>query len=142
MEQGSYSANPEPLAAAQGQAKPELTVCRMDGATIVIPRDIRDKWLRDPHRSPEWREVLRKFDDVFMGEAPAEAAVAAATKAESKQEEEPASVAADPWAATFPQAVTEEAKLGQVAHSFPHSLRWCDNEPDERQSLVCHHIRR
>ena len=125
MEQGSFSAKPEPQAAAEGLANPDLTVCKMEGDTIVIPRDIRDKWLRDPHRSPEWREVLRKFDEVLTSEIPAAAvaaaAVASATGGEVKQEEAPASVAADPWAAVFPGAVVEEAKLGQAAHSFLHT---------------------
>lgn len=122
-EQGVFQGELGPQSVQQGPAVPELTICKIDKDSVTIPRDVRDKWLRDPHRSPEWREVLRKFDDVFTLNIPGPAVTVAAALA---VKDEPASAALaqalDPWADVFSDTATAEAQLGQVAHSFPHSL--------------------
>lgn len=41
---------------------PELKICQLSEGKMIIPRDIRQSFLSDPVWSPEWREILQKFD--------------------------------------------------------------------------------
>ncbi|CAK9084683.1 unnamed protein product, partial [Durusdinium trenchii] len=46
--------------------QPQLKMCKMDDAgNMAIPKEVRDKWLSDPVRNPDWRVRLKNFDSVF-----------------------------------------------------------------------------
>ncbi|CAK9077334.1 unnamed protein product [Durusdinium trenchii] len=70
----------QPEADLSGQTVPRLPalkICNMDASgNLEIPQDIRDKWISDPVRKPDWRNRLKNFDAVFApgsgtsGEAP------------------------------------------------------------------------
>lgn len=69
-EQGlKYQPLPAQEELAQGfqVVAPEFRLCRLDGATgtFHIPVDIRQRYLQDPVRSPEWREILKRFDAAY-----------------------------------------------------------------------------
>ena len=56
-----YKPSPEdetPVVAEQ----PSLSICLEQDGVLVIPPDIRSKYLADPTRSPEWRKLLQQFD--------------------------------------------------------------------------------
>lgn len=44
---------------------PELRLCQVVDNVLVLARDIRQRFLTDPVRSPDWRRVLQEFDRVF-----------------------------------------------------------------------------
>lgn len=91
-----------------GPRAPEMRVCKLDDRCLSIPRDIRDKWLVDPVRSPQWRDVLRKFDAVFAVSVPVNPEVAEAAVADEVKVEE------FDWGKIFPEAVTTEEELGKL----------------------------
>ena len=60
---------------------PELLVLLQVEGKLVIPQEIRQKYLGDPVRSVEWKAILKKFDKVHgsNGSTPGKAAVAPVT---------------------------------------------------------------
>jgi hypothetical protein len=48
---------------------PSLALCRLVDSRLVLPQEVRAKWLRDPVRSNQWREILSKFDAAYSGAA-------------------------------------------------------------------------
>ena len=51
---------------------PKLKMCTYDHSsnTLSVPRDIRDRWLTDPVRSLDWKQVLRRFDSCHLADQP------------------------------------------------------------------------
>ena len=41
---------------------PTLHICQLADSRLILPRDIRQLFLQDVMHSPEWREILQKFD--------------------------------------------------------------------------------
>ncbi|CAK8992808.1 Uncharacterized protein SCF082_LOCUS3226, partial [Durusdinium trenchii] len=58
--------NPEPDQSTNLQPQvPTMKVCKMENDVPVIPKEVRERWLNDPVRNPDWRVRLKNFDAVF-----------------------------------------------------------------------------
>ncbi|CAE7889335.1 unnamed protein product [Symbiodinium microadriaticum] len=68
-----YDPNPEGIIDAALTAVPDMKICKFNSATgeMTLPLDVRDKWLRDPVRNPDWRQRLSNLDSVFGHATPA-----------------------------------------------------------------------
>lgn len=126
-----------PPSVVEGPSVPTMRVCKLEGNCLSIPRDIRDKWLLDPIRSPTWKDVLRKFDSVFTAElvvAP-QLTTAAAASEESSEVVKDETVFA--WGDCFPEAATTEQDLAKlkVVASFPLSVRGAHMNITEEKEL-------
>jgi hypothetical protein len=62
-----YLPDPRPEDMPKSSAQPEFKVLRYDTTSglLSIPIDVRRRYLEDPLRSPEWRDVLGKFDRIY-----------------------------------------------------------------------------
>ncbi|CAK9003618.1 unnamed protein product [Durusdinium trenchii] len=70
--QPKYNPTPEETV---GTAKiPTLKICNMVNGHLSIPQEMRQKWLNDPIRNPDWRVRLHNFDSVFQPVSDANAA--------------------------------------------------------------------
>ena len=102
-----------------GPSAPELRLCKIDGETLMIPRDIRDRWLTDVVRGPQWRDVLRKFDAVFATEV---MPVNPEPEPEDPQRAIVTTEVVDfDWGVVFPGSAHTEEELAKlkVVHSCP-----------------------
>lgn len=97
---------------------PEMTLCKiMDHNTVAIPSDIRQRFLRDPLRSKEWKEILAEFDKKFEATSqgqPAQATPAAETESGAGKPE-------SSWKDIFPDSPEELTVLDamDVSSTFP-----------------------
>ena len=95
-------------------AEPNLKVCMVIDGILTIPADVRNMFIRDPVRAPEWRELLTKFDREYG------TPVAVAPKPESKKDVPEPDV--PKLAAIFPDEPTNikdfEAKYAAPASTF------------------------
>ncbi|CAK9018364.1 unnamed protein product [Durusdinium trenchii] len=58
--------NPEPDQSTNLQPQvPTMKVCKVENDVPVIPKEVRERWLNDPVRNPDWRVRLKNFDAVF-----------------------------------------------------------------------------
>ena len=102
---------------------PELALCKiMEPDTLTIPSDIRQRFLRDPLRSKEWKVMLAEFDKKFEAATEGQSAVAPAPNASETNEAAAGNGAAqDPWAQIFADSPKELEKLEAmtVSATFP-----------------------
>jgi hypothetical protein len=117
---------PDPPSLPEITEVPEMSLCKiMDQNTVAIPSDIRQRFLRDPLRSKEWKAILAEFDKRFeaasqrpLGSdegAPAAVANGAAESSEAGS--------ANPWAGIFrdsPKSL-EALESMTVSATFPLS---------------------
>ena len=111
----------EPPSVPENIAVPELKLCKIvENDTLGIPTDVRQRWLRDPIRSKEWRDMLTKFDRIhapIAGQAPV------TQQADDSQGEASSADSAvqDFWAGVFPDATKSLQVLeqGTVSATFP-----------------------
>lgn len=59
----------DPAAALEEQQLPSLSVCKIIDSKLVLPQEVRRRFLRDPVRSNQWREILGKFDAAYTAAA-------------------------------------------------------------------------
>lgn len=57
-----YQPEAPPSEATTPVTLPQLHVCKVENESLVIPGETRAKYISDPHRGPEWRNLLVKFD--------------------------------------------------------------------------------
>lgn len=96
--------------------EPELRLCTILDGCLCLPRDVRQEFLTDAVRSPEWRKMLQEFDRVFGTHAEPEAAPVTDGQAP---------VAFD-WQKAFPGEITDKDPWhvefdGKVKGKF----QWC-----------------
>ncbi|CAJ1408389.1 unnamed protein product [Effrenium voratum] len=62
-----YVEDPDPASLDAGPRAPPMKMCIFDAKSgqLTLPRDVREKWLGDPMRNPDWRVRLQNFDAVF-----------------------------------------------------------------------------
>lgn len=103
---------------------PSLRVCKAEGSSIIIPRDVRDKWLTDPIRSPTWRDVLRKFDVVFTADEPINPEPEADTSSDAADVVIKPELTFD-WDSCFSGSPRTEDELStkKISHSTPLSIK-------------------
>ena len=99
-------------------AEPELKLCSILNGCLCLPRDVRQEFLTDPVRAPEWRRMLLEFDRVFGTHAEPEASPAADGAGQAASSFE--------WSNVFPGEITDtqpwhEAFDGKVKGKF----QWC-----------------
>eukprot|EP00438_Fugacium_kawagutii_P012420 Skav215474 [mRNA] locus=scaffold1089:880060:886109:- [translate_table: standard] len=93
-------------------AAPEFLVCKEEDGKLIIPVDVRQKWLQDPCRSAEWKRLLQQFDKIHGAHAEVRAVVAPvpstpppAQGSATNSSPAPSGVTvednADPWKAIF-----------------------------------------
>lgn len=81
----------EAIAALENSAEtPTFSICRLIDLKLVLPQEVRERFLRDPVRSNEWREVLGKFDAAYSGSPGAQPAATAVVAAAEAPGPEPA----------------------------------------------------
>eukprot|EP00435_Cladocopium_sp_Y103_P022300 s1179_g5.t1 len=116
---------------------PEFLLCKMQGEQLVLPSDIRQKWLADPLRSKEWKKILSVFDrqhgvqsSSAAAAQPVPATPAAAPEGQAAAGEdavpvtegsEAAAVPGGPWATIFadePKTVEALTQKYDVAATF------------------------
>ena len=118
---------PTPPSLPETAEIPELVVCKaIDENTMAIPTDIRQRWLRDPLRSKEWRDILGQFDKMHVVTQQQQQGMstgAAAAGDAAGSEPGPAQSQADFWAGVFPgsKKKVEDLENGHVAATFPLS---------------------
>ena len=102
---------------------PEMNLCKIiDEGSLSIPSDVRQRWLRDPLRSKEWRDILAKFDQAHVPRAAAGTGESSGTGAAGSGEAGQAPPGqADFWAGVYPESTRslEELEKGNVAATFP-----------------------
>lgn len=98
-------------------AVPDMLVCKVfDSNTLVIPTDIRQRFLQDPCRSKEWKAILAEFDKAHGPHIAATTApeVAATQAVEASNE-------SLQWSEVFvdsPKTVSDLESKFQVAATF------------------------
>ena len=97
-------------------AEPELRLCTIIDGCLCLPRDVRQEFLTDATRSPEWRKMLQEFDRVFGTHAEKEATTVA----------DVAATQAFDWQKVFPGEITDKDPWhaehdGKVKGKF----QWC-----------------
>ena len=95
-----------------------LAVCKLVEDSLIIPSDLRQKYLQDPLRSPEWKQILKKFDAAHGATA---VPAASAPSASAGSIENPAENGEDAWATMFaddPKTVKELEEKFQICSSF------------------------
>jgi len=110
---------------------PDFKLCKLIDQKLVLPQEVRERFLRDPVRSNEWRDVLRKFGAVYStssgGQPAATAEVAAAGVADNGQEPSaaPDAVSCDQWFPAEPQNFDAFKAQYPRSVSFDHSNGKC-----------------
>ena len=101
---------------------PEMLVCKvMDENTLAIPSDTRQRWLRDPLRSKEWKEILVQFDKIHTATAVKVPAINQETTGSDSAAAVP-QAAADFWAGVFSGSTKSLEELERnctVSATFP-----------------------
>ena len=91
---------------------PTLAICVVSDNSLTVPPPIRQEFLTDPTRAPEWRTFLKRFDKMYGTPASFAPAAAAIPVEESSFN----------WERAFQDDVKLEKDLKDVAHSFPIEL--------------------
>ena len=105
---------------------PEMSLCKiMDQTTLAIPSDVRQRFLRDPLRSKEWKVILAEFDKRFdaASQRPLGPEAAAAAAAAPVANGVAADSAANPWSSIFadsPKSL-EALESMTISATFPLS---------------------
>jgi len=102
------------------QQVPTLHVCKVIDDKLILPQEVRHRFLRDPVRSNEWRGVLAKFDETYSVESlSAGQANAPSTEGDT--------TADNPATSTAPSAPTPAP--------IPQSASWFPDEPQTLDAL-------
>ena len=64
-----YNPNPPPEQQADDVALPRLAICSIDDNKLSLSAETRSLYAADPVRAPEWRKMLKAFDDKWQAEA-------------------------------------------------------------------------
>lgn len=95
--------------------QPELLLCEIQGSKLQIPLTIRQQYLNDPIRCPEWRAMLKEFDRKWATEVNP-------TDREAGERDQPGSDETFSWQTVYPdEPCTKsemETKYGTSATSF------------------------
>ena len=95
--------------------QPELLLCEIQDSKLQIPLTIRQQYLNDPIRCPEWRAVLKEFDRKWTTEVNP-------TDLEAGERDQPGSDETFSWQTVYPdEPCTKsemETKYGTSATSF------------------------
>lgn len=112
--------------------EPSLAICKIDGNKLNLSAETRSLYITDPVRAPEWRQMLKAFDEKWQadGNPVQESQAAGATVVQSvvpadpEDEDAPLS-GSDPsgWEDVFPNEPRTkeevENKYGAGCHTFP-----------------------
>eukprot|EP00435_Cladocopium_sp_Y103_P017154 s1878_g4.t1 len=104
--------------------EPTLALCTNQDGALVIPPEIRTRYLQDAHRAPEWRRILKEFDRKWGCSETSQAQET--TSSPGPSAEQPGGVEALPSAATWSDIFAGEPtsrdalnnKYGQGLHTF------------------------
>ena len=99
--------------------RPTLSLCLEQDGALVIPPDIRSRYLADPTRSPEWRKLLQQFDRKWGDSSDDQATPPRNQEPSPSDQHEPPSTSG---AASTEQASTEWASIFQGEPTDQDSL--------------------
>lgn len=101
---------------------PELLLCEIKSDELQVPANIRQQYLGDPIRAPEWKQILSEFDRKWArgdqgGDAEQASSLVVSDEAPSGNQDEQFS-----WQTIFPEEPSTksdmESKYGTPAASF------------------------
>lgn len=105
---------------------PTLSLCTMVDGVLVLPRDVRQEWMTDPVRSPEWRQLVQEFDRLFStpAAAAANAAAASASPTPAANAGSTSTTAVD-WQRLFGAPMSSESFQQTFADKIKGKFAWC-----------------
>ena len=104
---------------------PDLVVCESQGGKLVLPAQVRNQFMSDPVRTPEWKAILSEFDRKWSNETVSSNTAGNTTGAivPANEGDGPTSTTSV-WETAFPgEPVTKDEFDGKYSsmHSFPIS---------------------
>lgn len=111
----------------EASGPPDLVICKTEGGKLVLPVEVRNQFMSDPVRTPEWKAILSEFDRKWSSEAGSSNTAGGTTGAivpADASEATSTSTTTSVWETAFPgEPVTKNEFEGKYSsmHSFPIS---------------------
>ena len=111
----------------EASGPPDLVICKTEGGKLVLPVEVRNQFMSDPVRTPEWKTILSEFDRKWSSEAGSSNTAGGTMGAivpTDASEPTSTSTTTSVWETAFPgKPVTKNEFEGKYSsmHSFPIS---------------------